>query len=287
VSAVHSGCRTVIRSWSTIAAAGLVLAAVATVASGQSAAPGSRVRHECVVLQDLDRGDPFVSDPAECGVKTAPASTFKIPHSLIALDSGVVANPLDVVKWDGSKQPFPAWEQDLSLDAAVKVSAVWFFRRTAGLIGRERMTAYLKKFEYAGDTFKGDLTNFWLNGDLVVSPQEQLRFLQRLARFDLPVERRHIDAVMAAFLMPRGRITNATGSHEFVLKWPEPLVVHAKTGATSVGDERVSWLIGHVVSNRRQYIFASRVRAREDLPGTPGADLALRVLNAHAPEIVR
>jgi beta-lactamase class D len=269
-------------------ATALALGVVATFAvSAQSGESSARARRECVMLEALDGGDPFVSDPVECAVKTAPASTFKIPHSLIALDTGVVSSPLEVVTWDGTKQPFPAWERDLSLDAAVKVSAVWFFRRTAGLIGRERMTGYLKKFTYAEDTFEGDLTNFWLNGDLVVSPQEQLRFLHRLVRFDLPVARRHMDAVMAAFLMPRGAITNATGRHEFTLKWPEPLVVHAKTGATTVGDERVSWLVGHVASKDRQYLFVSRVRAREDLPGTPGADLALRVLNAHAPESVR
>jgi beta-lactamase class D len=260
------------------------MAAAVTVALlAQSSGSGRQAWNECMILQPLDGGDAVVSDAAECAVKTAPASTFKIPHSLIALDTGVVASALDVVKWDGTKQPFPAWERDLSLDAAVKVSALWFFRRTAGLIGRERMTAYLTKFGYADDTFGGDVTSFWVNGDLVVSPEEQLRFLRRLVRFDLPVERRHIDAVMAAFLMPRGRITNATGSHEFALKWPEPLIVHAKTGATTVGGERVSWLIGHVESKGRQYVFASRVRAREDLPGTPGADLALRVLNARVP----
>ena len=266
-------------------ATALALAVVATLAmSAQSGGSSAGAWRECVMLQALDGADPFISDRAECAIETAPASTFKIPHSLLALDTGVVSSSREVVKWDGTPQPFPAWERDLSLDPAVKVSAVWFFRRTAGLIGRERMAEYLKKFDYAEDTFDNDVTSFWLNGDLVVSPQEQLRFLRRLMRFDLPVERRHMDAVMTAFLMPSGTMTNATGSHDFALKWPEPLVVHAKTGATSVGTERVSWLVGHLASKGRQYVFVSRVRAREDLPGTPGADLALRVLNAHVPK---
>jgi beta-lactamase class D len=92
-----------------------------------------------------------------------------------------------------------------------------------------------------------------------------------------------MDAVMNAFLMPSRTITNAAGSHAFALQWPGPLVVHAKTGAAAVGGERVSWLVGYVSSKNREYVFASRVRARADLPGTPGADLALRVLNARAP----
>ncbi len=92
-----------------------------------------------------------------------------------------------------------------------------------------------------------------------------------------------MNAVIAAFLMPRGAITNAAGTHQFGVRWPEPLVVHAKTGATTVGDERVSWIIGHVASKNREYVFVSRVRVREDLPGVPAADLALRVLNARVP----
>ncbi len=35
----------------------------------------------------LDDPTPYVSDPDECAVRTAPASTFKLPHALIALET--------------------------------------------------------------------------------------------------------------------------------------------------------------------------------------------------------
>jgi beta-lactamase class D len=63
------------------------VAAAATFAASAQPAPAPREWSECVILQALDGGDPFVSDAAECAVKTAPASTFKVPHSLIALDT--------------------------------------------------------------------------------------------------------------------------------------------------------------------------------------------------------
>lgn len=241
-------------------------------------------RRECVMLQALDAAAPVVTDPVECDVPTAPASTFKIPHALIALETGVVADPLASIEWDGTKQPFPLWERDHSLDSAMKASALWFFRRTAGLIGRDRMVEALGTLRYAVDTFEGDHTSFWVNGDLVVSPAEQLRFLMRLARYELPVSRRHVDAVKKALLTPPGRIENASGVHEFALAWPGPLVVRAKTGNTTVAGERISWLVGHIESRNRRYAFVSRVRAHGALPGTAGAELAIRVLNAHAPE---
>src|SRR5262245_45759400 len=110
----------------------LVLALSTGAAVAASSAPGPAARRECVMIQALDAAEPYVSDAAECALPTAPASTFKIPHSLIALETGVVASPRDVVKWDGARQPFPAWERDHSLDSAVKSSVVWYFRRTAG-----------------------------------------------------------------------------------------------------------------------------------------------------------
>lgn len=237
-------------------------------------------RRECFMLQPLDGSAAFISDRAECAVRTAPASTFKIPHALIALDTGVITDPLAPVPWDGTKQNFAAWERDHSLDSAVKDSVLWFFRRTAGLIGRERMLQSLAKLGYAADSFEGDITAFWVNGDLAVSGEEQLRFLQKLVRYELPVKREHVDAVKAAFLMPAGKITNASGTHDFALKWPAPLVVRAKTGNTNVRSERVSWLVGHIESKGKQYVFVARVRGQGPLPGTAGAALAFRMLSA-------
>jgi beta-lactamase class D len=92
-----------------------------------------------------------------------------------------------------------------------------------------------------------------------------------------------VDAVKAAFTMPAGAITNATGTHPFELKWRAPLVVRAKTGNATVAGERVSWVVGHVESGNLGWVFAARVRGGSDLPGQAGANLALRTLNARPP----
>jgi beta-lactamase class D len=253
---------------------------------GRAQAGGSdSTRRECVMLQALDAPAPVVTDPVECAVSSAPASTFKIPHALIALETGVVPDAMAAVEWDGTKQPFPLWERSHSLDSAMKASVVWFFQRTATSIGRDRMAGALKELDYAADSVTGDLTTFWVNGDLVVSPVEQLRFMRRLALYELPVEPRHVDIVKAALRMPPGRLENASGVHEFALAWPGPLVVRAKTGNTTVAGERISWLVGHLESRGSQHVFVSRVRAAGVLPGTAGAELARRVLNAHVPPV--
>ena len=238
---------------------------------------------ECVLLLALDGSAPLVSDATECAVKTAPASTFKVPHALIALETGVVTDPMAPVPWDGTKYPNPPWEKPHSLDSAMKSSVLWFYQRTARLIGGERMRAWLKRLDYGSDSYEGEQTMFWLNGDLAVSPVEQLDFISRLVRYELPAQRRHVDAVKAAFTMPAGAITNATGTHPFDLKWPAPLIVRAKTGNATVAGERVSWVVGHVESGNRGWVFAARVRGGSGVPGQAGADLALRTLNARTP----
>ena len=262
-------------------AGALLLAAAAPLA--QTGPTATHATHDCAVVQALDGSAPFVSDATECAVKTAPASTFKVPHALIALETGVVTDPMAPVPWDGTKYPNPPWEKPHSLDSAMKSSVLWFYQRTARLIGGERMRAWLKRLDYGSDSYEGEQTMFWLNGDLAVSPVEQLDFISRLVRYELPAQRRHVDAVKAAFTMPAGAITNATGTHPFELKWPAPLIVRAKTGNATVAGERVSWVVGHVESGNRGWVFAARVRGGSAVPGQSGADLALRTLNARAP----
>ena len=107
---------------------------------GRILAAASVQAADCVMVREVHSTFSYVSNAGECSVKSAPASTFKIPHALIALETGVVADPLALVQWDGSEQPNESWRRDNSMDSAIKASALWFFRRTAGLIGSERNT---------------------------------------------------------------------------------------------------------------------------------------------------
>lgn len=261
-----------------IVAAVLVACSVGCAPALSAQAPVS-ARAECVMIVRLDHSSPYVSDREECSVRTAPASTFKVPHALIALETGALSSPRDVLSWDGSEEPFPSWEGDHSLHSAIRSSVVWFFRRTAARIGAVRMSEGLRRLGYAADSFDGDPTMFWLNGDLVVSPAEQLDFMRRLYRYELPVDSAAVDAVRAALRMPPDSLLNAAGSHAFSLGWSgPPPVVSAKTGNTRVDGESVSWVVGHVEHGEDEWVFVGRVRARGALPGTAGAELVRRAL---------
>ena len=88
-------------------------------------APAPAAAGECVIVAPLDGAPETVVGGDECDRRTLPASTFKIPHALIALDTGVVSDST-TMKWDGTKQDFPAWERDHTLDAPSTASVGGF-----------------------------------------------------------------------------------------------------------------------------------------------------------------
>jgi beta-lactamase class D len=258
-----------------------MLLAPVLVLSLQALSPVQVGAGECVVVAPLNGAETIVGGD-DCRQRTLPASTFKIPHALVALQTHVVTDKT-VVKWDGTKKDLPAWERDHTLESAIKNSVVWVFQRFAAAIGRDRELEYLRAFRYGSATFEHDVTNFWLNGDLQISPVEQIAFLRRMFSYDLPIDRAHIDTVKADLTMPRGKFVNAFGVHDFALRWPADTIVRVKSGNGTVNGEHVSWLVGALETGGRQYVFASRARSKGPLQTSAGGDLALRVLNAIDP----
>src|SRR3569833_464723 len=78
----------------------------------------------------------IASDTVRSGEAKLPASTFKIPNSLIALETEVVQDPdKDVFKWDGVTRSIEAWNKDHTMRSAIAVSAVPVFFVFARRIG--------------------------------------------------------------------------------------------------------------------------------------------------------
>jgi beta-lactamase class D len=69
--------------------------------------------------------------------RLSPCSTFKILNSMIALESKVVKDENELIKWDGVVREYPQWNQDHSMRSAIAVSAVWFYQELARRIGEK------------------------------------------------------------------------------------------------------------------------------------------------------
>ncbi|MBF0164953.1 MAG: class D beta-lactamase, partial [Magnetococcales bacterium] len=114
-----------------------------------------------------------------------PASTFKIPNALIALESGLTSEA-EIFTWDRQPRHLRSWEKDLNLKEAMAVSAVPVFQEIARRIGPERMTEWLIRIDYGNHEIGTRVDRFWLDGPLKISPIEQVEFIGRVALGQAP-----------------------------------------------------------------------------------------------------
>jgi beta-lactamase class D len=77
-----------------------------------------------------------------------PASTFKVVNSLIGLQTGVISNDSMIIKWDGVQRPIAAWNKDLTMYDAFRVSAVPYYQEVARRIGKDTMQHWLDSLSY-------------------------------------------------------------------------------------------------------------------------------------------
>ena len=71
-----------------------------------------------IVISSLDGKIEYVHNNYRSEIRFIPASTFKIPNTLIALEEGVIKNEKEIIKWDGKNKGFDAWNTDQTLETA-------------------------------------------------------------------------------------------------------------------------------------------------------------------------
>jgi beta-lactamase class D len=192
----------------------------------------------------------FVYDSERAGRRYTPASTFKIPHSLFALDAGILRDEFQVIPWDGVKRSTESWNADQNLRSAMRNSTVWVYEQFARQLGDKREADYLRKIEY-GNALTGGGAPFWVEGDLAISANEQVSFLRRLYRNELPFRVEHQRLVKDVMITEAGR------------DW----ILRAKTGWSG----NIGWWVGWVEWPEGPVFFALNI----DTPNRFG-DLAKR-----------
>jgi len=177
----------------------------------------------------------------------SPASTFKICHSLIGLETGVIKDEHFVIPWDSVARN-PEWDKDHDLKTAFANSTVWYYQELARRVGREKMKYWLEKVNYGNADCSGDIDQFWLTGGLRISPKQQINFLQRLHDYQLPFSRRAVDIVKNIM------ITKDTLDY----------VIRSKTGWGGHGDKDLGWYIGYIETKEKVYYFSNCIQIQSE-----------------------
>jgi beta-lactamase class D len=192
----------------------------------------------------------IASDKVRSGEGKLPASTFKIPNSIIALETGVVDDPdKDVFKWDGVTRSIEPWNKDHTLRSAIAVSAVPVYQEIARRVGAERMQKYLDLFDYGNRDIGGGIDQFWLTGNLRIDPIQQIDFVDRLRRGVLPVSKRSQE--LTRDILTVTKVGDAT--------------IRAKSGllGAEAGKPSLGWMVGWVEKGSQQTVFAMNMDCKE------------------------
>lgn len=203
-------------------AAATPAAQAATPSAAEKRAPNAAARFAAYghagtfLLQRDGRPAQVVHDAALADTPLRPASTFKVMLSLIALDTGALKSADEIVRWDGTRYPtHPEWQRDMTLRQAMQSSSEGYFRILAKRIGRERLAQWVTRVNYGNGRIGDSAPDVWHDGVLTVTARQQLAFVDRLRRGDLPFSNATIAAVKAAMREDDGaaRIYAKTGTH--------------------------------------------------------------------------
>lgn len=202
-----------------------------------------------VVILDRNAGRWMASDPGLAAQRFIPASTFKIFSSLAAVETGVAPpHPDGLIRWDGQSSSRPVIDRHLSLREAFRLSAVPHYQAMVRQIGAMRMQGFIDDAGYGNGDLSGGVDQFWLTGGLRISPLEQIDFLQRLHRGELPFSPETMATVR--------EIMSAEVGNGYRIR--------AKTGwAVTDGDLNTGWWVGQVEKNDNVWFFASLLQTRE------------------------
>ncbi|TKD72351.1 class D beta-lactamase [Pseudalkalibacillus hwajinpoensis] len=194
------------------------------------------------ILRDLKKGKTFIYDEKKANERQTPESTFKVANALIGLQVGAVRDEYDVKRWDGVKREFDIWNQDHTLGSGMRYSVIWYYQDMARDIGATRMEEWLEKLSYGNKDSSGGIDHFWLDSSLEISPLEQVDFIEKLVKEELPMDQTVMKTVK------RMMIQEETDDY----------TLYGKTG-TRLSDSGLGWFVGFIETGDRSYVFATKI----------------------------
>jgi beta-lactamase class D len=184
-------------------------------------------------------------NPERCAEGFLPASTFKILNALIGLETGVIPDENYVIKWDGTQNQIPEWNQDHTFKSAIKYSVVWYFQELARRVGPDRMKHYVDAAGYGNKDIGGKIDSFWLDGNLRISADQQVEFLKRFYANDLPFSERSLRIVKSLLVL------NKTAG----------FTLSGKTGSVVRAATYQGWFVGYLETLGNVYFFATNMES--------------------------
>ena len=201
------------------------------------------------VMYDMNNDKYVLFDSLRCSTRFTPASTFKIANSIIGLETGVIADENYIIKWDSTKSR-ETCDHDLTLKDAIKYSCVWYYKELARRVGSEKMQQMLNEFNYGNKDISDGVDKFWLEGSMKISQMEQIEFLKKVYKYELPVSKRSIDILKSIIVL------DSNSSY----------IMRGKTGWGFQDNKDIGWLVGWVEKDGNAYFYAINIESDKENP---------------------
>lgn len=216
------------------------------------------------VLYDVSADEFIGFNEVRARTRYIPASTFKIANSLIGLSVGAIQNVDEILPYGGAKQFMKAWENDMSLRDAIKISNVPIYQELARRISLEPMQENVKKLNYGNMNIGSIVDTFWLKGPLEISAIEQVLFISKLAQGQLDYSTEHQKEVVDILEV------------EKTDQW----TLYAKSGWQTATDPGIGWWVGWVKRGDKIYAFALNIDMNDIEDASKRIDIAKASLKA-------
>jgi beta-lactamase class D len=197
-----------------------------------------------VVIYDMQAKEYFYYNDSLAHVSFSPASTFKIPNSLIGLETGILKDSTTRLLQDSMS--------NLTLKYAFQHSIVPYYQELARRIGEKNMQSFVNRFHYGNEKASPELTTFWLNGDLRISAMQQIEFLYKIEKQQLGLRPESYQTLMDIF----------------ELRYDHPFRLYGKTGWGVQDGQDIGWFVGFANWGKSRYLFATIMTSPEAYYGT-------------------
>lgn len=214
-------------------------------------------RDTCFVIADLETGKILVeNNPKRCMERFSPCSSFKVPAALMAFDKGILKDENQVIKWDGIKRGRQEENRDQTPVTWMSNSIKWVTEWAMLQVGDKNIQYYLDVFSYGNKDFSGGLKEAWVTSSLKISAHEQLAFISKLWKGDLPVSQKATDLTKKIIFIKK------IGSSEFYGKTGTGCLVGR--GCMEKPDKMLGNFIGILKSGSKTYAIAANASDLKD-----------------------
>lgn len=216
------------------------------------------------VLYSLNTGQWNFYNMDMATTRTSPDSTYKIYDALFALEEDIITPEYSLMTWNQADYPFETWEQDQTLQTAMSGSVNWYFEALDDQLGRNGIHSYIQKIGYGNENIGSDISSYWMESTLKISPVEQVELLKSFYQNTFDFAPENIEAVKNSIRL----FSSAEGT------------LYGKTGTGRVDGQDISgWFIGYVETSENTCFFATNIQAKKEATGSTAAEITLSILS--------